>query len=58
MDSIIRLLDEADDFMFAAALRLQRVLSPKPRERRKVPRRPGLSATPVPAPGPARTVEA
>ncbi len=55
MDSIIRLLDEADDFMFAAVLRLQRFLSPRPRERRKVPRRPAMSRGPVPAAGPVRT---
>lgn len=58
METIVRLLDVIDDFIIATALRLQRVLSPMPRERRKVPRRPGMSATPVVATRVAHTVKA
>lgn len=58
METIVRLLDEVDDLIIATALRLQRVLSPKPRERRKAPRRPGTSATTVPAAGAAHTAKA
>ena len=50
MESLVRLLDEADDIIIAAALRLQRAFSPKPRERRTFPRR-GIAARSAPVAG-------
>ena len=38
MERLFQFFDELDDFIIATVLRLQRLLSWKPRERRKVPR--------------------
>ena len=38
MERLFQFFDDLDDFIIATALRLQRTLSRKPRERRKVPR--------------------
>jgi len=38
MEYLFQFFDELDDFVIATALRLQRMLCWKPRERRKVPR--------------------
>ena len=38
MEILFQFFDEVDDFIIATAVRLQRLLSPSPRERRQVPR--------------------
>ena len=38
METLFQFFDEVDDFIIATAFRLQRLLSPRPQERRQVPR--------------------
>jgi hypothetical protein len=51
MECLFQFLDEVDDFIIATALGLQRSLSPKPRERRQVPRTAENTVKPIFAPG-------
>ena len=43
MERLIRLLDQAEDSIVAAAFSLRRKLARKPKERRKTPRTPAAS---------------
>ena len=49
METLFQLWDKLEDFVVATALRLQRTLSRKPKERRRVPdgSDPGLEAPPA-----------
>lgn len=48
MEMLFQFFDEIDDYIVATALRLQRKLSPKPRERRRHPR-PSVAPNPASA---------
>jgi len=47
MECLFKFFDELDDFIIATALCLQRLLSWKPRERRKVPRMNEIATNPT-----------
>jgi hypothetical protein len=51
METLFQFFDEVDDFIIATALRLQRLLSPRPQERRQVPRTPDITPKPTSALG-------
>jgi len=55
MEILFQFFDEADDFIIATALRLQRLLSPRPPERRQVLRTPDITAKPTSTPSRKRT---
>jgi len=57
MEFVFQLIDDVEDFIIATTLRLQRSLSPRPQERRKVYRTPAITPKPTSAPGRKQTLK-